>query len=135
MHRFLLKTAVFGLFLSLSGAAFAHHGTASLDHTKIVTFKGTVQTFDWKNPHATLSVLADPKGQDAPQLWTLDLSSPGVLTRMGHTKRSLNPGDKITVECNPERDGSPHGWLTKVTLSNGRVLTFDFADLEKPNLE
>jgi len=135
VHRFLLKTAVFGLFLGAGGAAFAHHGDASWDQSKRVTFKGTVQTFDWKNPHVMLSVLAEPNGPNAPQLWKLELSSPGVLTRMGHTKRSLNPGDKVTVECLPQRDGTPSGWPTKITLSNGQVLTFKFGDLEKPNLQ
>lgn len=135
MHRFLLRMVVLDVFLSPGGAVFAHHGGSKLDRTKTVTFKGTVQTFDWTTPHVTLSVLAEPKGQNAPQLWKLELSSPGVLTRLGHTKRSLNAGDKVTVECWPQRDGSPGGWPTKITLSTGQVLTFDFADLEKPNLQ
>jgi len=126
---------VLGVFLGSGGAVFAHHGASKLDQTKTVTFKGTVQTFDWKNPHVTLSVLAEPKGRNATQLWKLELSSPGVLTRLGHTKRSLNPGDKVTVECYPQRDGSPGGWPTKITLTTGQVLTFSFADLEKPNLQ
>ena len=135
MHRFVLKTAAFVLFLGAGGAVFAHHGTAVQDRSKTVTFKGTVKTFEWRNPHVMASVLAEPQGRNAPQLWTLEMSSPGVLTRMGHTKRSLNPGDKIMVECYQQRDGSLIGWVTTITLPSGQVLTFSFADLEKPGLQ
>jgi Family of unknown function (DUF6152) len=135
MHRFLLRAAVFGLFLGTGGAVFAHHGGATLEQTKTVTFKGTVQAFEWQNPHVMLMVLAEPDGQNPPQLWRLELSSPGVLTRLGHSKRSFNIGDKVTVECHPQRDGSPTGRPTKVTLSTGKVLTFSFQDLERPGLQ
>jgi len=53
-----------------------------------------------------------------------EVSSPGVLTRSGWTKRSLQPGDHAVFHYAPLRDGNPGGFLLKVDLPNGQVLSF-----------
>ena len=60
----------------------------------------------------------------------------GVLTRSGWTRHSLNPGDRVSVEFNPLRDGSHGGGLNSVTLlATGQKLRADFATSEKPELQ
>ena len=111
--------------LAAVGAAGAHHSFAMYDATKLVTITGTVKEFQWTNPHAILWVYADSPRPGAGDLWSFELStSPGPLTRLGWTKHSLNPGDKVAVEVNPLHDGQHGGSLKKATLmATGQVLT------------
>jgi hypothetical protein len=65
-----------------------------------------------------------PDASGASELWTFELpTSPGVLTRMGWDKHSLEPGDRIIVEFNPLRSGEHGGSFKKATLvDSGKVL-------------
>ena len=112
------------LILSFGGMAVAHHSNAAydLDHPK--TMEGTVKTVNWTNPHITFVVEPDVKTGEAPASWVFEVSSPGVLTRSGWTKRSLQPGDHAVFRYAPLRDGNPGGFLLKVTLPNGQELMY-----------
>jgi hypothetical protein len=115
--------------------AAAHHSFATYDRTKTVTIKGTVKTFQWTNPHCVLWVVIQPAGGGDPQEWSIETTSPGVLTRSGWTRHSLNPGDRVSVEFNPLRDGSHGGGLNSVTLlDTGQTLRAGFGE-EKPELK
>jgi hypothetical protein len=79
-------------------------------------------------------VVVQPAGGD-PQEWTIETTSPGVLTRSGWTRHSLSPGDHVSVEFNPLRDGSHGGGLNSVTLlDTGQTLRAGFGE-EKPELK
>jgi hypothetical protein len=115
--------------------AAAHHSFATYDRTKTVTIKGTVKTFQWTNPHCVIWVVIQPAGGGDPQEWTIETTSPGVLTRSGWTRHSLNPGDRVSVVFNPLRDGSHGGGLNSVTLvDTGQTLVAGFGE-EKPELK
>jgi hypothetical protein len=115
--------------------AAAHHSFATYDRTKTVTIKGTVKTFQWTNPHCVVWVVIQPAGGGDPQEWSIETTSPGVLTRSGWTRHSLNPGDHVSVEFNPLRDGSHGGGLNSVTLlDTGQTLRAGFGE-EKPELK
>jgi hypothetical protein len=115
--------------------AAAHHSFATYDRTKTVTIKGTVKTFQWTNPHCVIWVVIQPAGGGDPQEWTIETTSPGVLTRSGWTRHSLSPGDRVSVEFNPLRDGSHGGGLNSVTLlDTGQTLKAGFGE-EKPELK
>lgn len=130
------KGAAIGLALGLTGAAapaLAHHSFAMFDQTRTVTFKGVIKDFQWTNPHAVVWVVVDPKPGAAQDTWTIELTSPGNLTRMGWTRKALKPGDRVDVEINPLRDGQHGGSLKKVTLvDTGQVLTSSLKPPEKP---
>jgi hypothetical protein len=116
---------------ALAGPAIAHHSFAMFDPAKVVTLNGTVKEFRWVNPHVSLFVLADHAG-GAPDLWSVELTSPGNLTRLGWGRKSINPGDKVVVEVNPLRDGQKGGGFRKATLvSTGQVLQAKLIDIEK----
>jgi hypothetical protein len=109
--------------------ANAHHSFAQFDMSKHVTLKGTVRTWEWTNPHAWLWVyvsevdgkpVADKDGN--PVIWGLESAAPGELTRSGVTMKSFKPGDKITVEASPMKDGRNGGSMGKVTFEDGRTL-------------
>jgi hypothetical protein len=120
--------------IAASGPVAAHHSFAVYDRTKILTLKGTVKTFQWTNPHSVVWVLVQPEGGGEPQEWSFETTSPGVLTRGGWTRNSIKPGDRVSVEFNPLRDGSRGGGLNSVTLlDTGQKLSASFAASEKPS--
>ena len=86
--------------------------------------EGTVKTVNWTNPHITFVIEADAKDGQPAQTLTFEVSSPGVLTRSGWTKRSLQPGDHAVFHYAPLRDGNPGGFLVRVTLPTGQELSF-----------
>jgi hypothetical protein len=106
------------------------------DRTQLKTVKGTVKTFQWTNPHCVVWVLVQPAGGGAAEEWSFETTSPGVLTRSGWTRHSVNPGDKVAIEYYPLHDGSHGGGLSSVTLSDtGQKLEANFAAQEKPGLQ
>ena len=119
------RVAIAGLSLLLAGAAGAHHSNAAYDTDHPATFTGTVRQVNWTNPHITFLVDRDATpGGPGVTTWVLEVSSPGVLTRSGWTKRSLQPGDHATFRYAPLRDGTTSGYLSEVTLANGQKLTY-----------
>jgi hypothetical protein len=112
------------LLVSLGGLAAAHHSGAAYDMEHPRDLEGTVKTVNWTNPHITFVIEADAKDGAPAQTWVFEVSSPGVLTRSGWTKKSLQPGDHATFHYAPLRDGSPGGFLMRVTLPNGQELSF-----------
>ena len=113
-----------GLILSFGGIAAAHHSGAAYDMEHLRITEGTVKTVNWTNPHITFVIECDAKDGEPAQTLVFEVSSPGVLTRSGWTKRSLQPGDHAVFHYAPLRDGNPGGFLVKVNLPNGQELSF-----------
>jgi hypothetical protein len=125
----------FGVVMAVSPAT-AHHSFAIYEKTKVVTLKGTVKTFQWTNPHVVVWLLVKPAGGGDAEEWGIETTSPGVLTRSGWTRNSIKPGDEVSVEFSPLRDGTHGGGLNSVTLlATGEKLTASFSGGEKPGLK
>ena len=139
MKGFLRRTAqivVWGALALAALPAFAHHSFAMFDFTKTVTITGTVKEFQWTNPHVVLWVNVEGKDPKTPDVWWLEMTSPGNLTRGGWNRKAVNAGDKVVVELNPLRDGKLGGALIKVTDSTtGQVFSTNLRDMEKPGLK
>ncbi len=85
--------------------ALAHHGGAAFDQTQRITFSGTVTELRFANPHVL--VYFDVKNeQGVTEQWSGWLTAPNKLARGGWTKRTLNPGDQITIAGTPHKGGS-----------------------------
>jgi hypothetical protein len=141
MSRRIVFLAV-SLILGFGGVAAAHHSNAAYDLDHPQTVEGTVKTVNWTNPHITFVVEPDVKNAEPASAsaststtasastsasagtWVFEVSSPGVLTRSGWTKRSLQPGDHAVFRYAPLRDGNPGGFLLKVTLPSGQELSY-----------
>ena len=119
------------LLLSFGGVAAAHHSGAAYDMEHPRDTQGTVKTVNWTNPHITFVIETDPKDGQPAQTLTFQVSSPGVLTRSGWTKRSLQPGDHAVFHYAPLRDGSPGGFLVRVTLPSGQELSFSLTPADQ----
>ncbi len=119
------------LVLGSTGLVQAHHSNAAYDSDHPQTVQGTVKQVNWTNPHITFVVETDAKEGPQAGTWVFEVSSPGVLSRSGWTKHSLNPGDHATFNYLPLRDGKQGGFLRKVTLPDGRELTYSLQPEEQ----
>lgn len=134
LKRPLVAVAV-AMALGAAWPAMSHHSFAMFEPTKKLTFTGTVKNFQWTNPHVILWVLVQPPDGSAAQEWSLETTSPGVLTRAGWTRQSVKAGDRVSVVLSPLRDGSHGGSLNSVTLlDTGQKLVPSFGK-EEPGLK
>lgn len=110
-----------GALFTLSVALFAHHGNAAYDYSKTVTLKGTVVEWIWANPHCFLKIdVKDDKGEV--QQWTIEAGNPPAIAHSGWSRTSFKPGDVVTVDVMPVKNGGTIGRFRKVTLADGTVL-------------
>jgi hypothetical protein len=117
--------------LTLAPAAFTHHSSSMYDRTKPVTMEAEVVEFQWVNPHAHVVVVpAKPTAGGERKTWSVELTSPGVLTRNGWSKRTFNPGDRVTLQFAPLRNGDPGGYFLQATLADGTVMTYNLEQIE-----
>ncbi|NML92230.1 DUF6152 family protein [Novosphingobium olei] len=124
-------TATATATIGLAGAAQAHHSFAMFDPAKVVTLQGRVKEYRWVNPHVALLLDVAAPGNGG-GVWAVELTSPGNLTRLGWSRKSLKPGDRVAVEINPLRDGQHGGGFRKLTLlDTGQVLQARLIDIEK----
>ena len=108
--------------LSYGGRVLAHHSfAAEFDAQKPVTLKGTVVKWEMINPHGWITIdVTEPDGKTAQ--WMIETSNPNGLMRLGWSKRSLKPGDEITVEAYRAKDGSNTANAARITLADGRTV-------------
>jgi hypothetical protein len=113
--------AAISMAMLSAGQALAHHSGAMFDMSKIVTISGTVQQFNWTNPHSSFKVLvANSTGTE--DVWAVEMGGPNNLVREGWKRSTLKPGDKVTVTVRPLRDGVPGGAYVGIVLADGRSL-------------
>ena len=114
--------ALVGLALPLfAGAAMAHHSFAMFDPEKLVTQQGVVKEFEWTNPHVWLHIMT-PDTTGKPMEWSFEMQAVAAATTGGWRANTVRPGDKVTVEFHPLKDGSRGGELVAATLPDGRRL-------------
>ena len=113
--------SVLGTGLFLATPAFSHHSNVAFDVTKVVTIKGVVKQFEWRNPHTWLLMTVDD-GKGGKVDWAVEGRAPGVLSRAGWSPKSLKPGDVVTVDMSPARDGSKTGLIARVIKADGTIL-------------
>ena len=103
-------------------AAHAHHSFAVFfDANKEVTITGKVTAFRFTNPHGLLVIdVSDAQGRV--KQWRAETNAPVVLTRRGWTRASVKPGDVVTVEGWPSRDGKPYIRLRRAVHADGRLV-------------
>ncbi len=104
--RILLALAA--AMLLYCGQAYAHHSFAATYFVdQVVTVKGTVTEFLFRNPHSFLKVQApDEKGEM--QNWAVEWAGGAQLAQANVAKDTLKPGDQVIVSGNPGRTASEH---------------------------
>jgi hypothetical protein len=96
------------LGLLASPAARAHHSFAMFDQTRKVAIEGVVAEVQWVNPHVWVDVDV-PDADGSTRRWGVEFTSRVHLTRQGFAEDTVSPGDHVTFELSPYRDGRPGG--------------------------
>ena len=109
----------FLLVAFLSAPALAHHSSSSYDVDHPINMKGVVTNLEWTNPHVFIFVnVKDEMG--SVEEWRVEGNSPNMLTRVGWKKEMIKPGDEVTVNGAPAKNGSKIMRLVSLTLANGQ---------------
>jgi uncharacterized protein DUF6152 len=118
----LLISSLAGLAtLAVAAPALAHHSTAAFDMEKTIEITGTVEDFQWTNPHTWTNVKVEG-GDETAGIYGLEGMSPNYLGRNGWTKSTLKPGDKVTFQVHPLKDGRKGGFMVAVKMPDGTLL-------------
>jgi len=117
-----LKLAGFvvGAMAAFAVQAGAHHSFAMFDHEKAITVTGTLKEFEFTNPHCWLHVDVVDATTGRTLEWAFEMGSVGQIAAQGWKADTVKPGDKITIEAHPMKDGSRGGQYMSATLSDGR---------------
>jgi hypothetical protein len=126
--------AVIGLMASIDAVA-AHHSGTMFDPSRTETVTGTVKELRWVNPHVSLLVFGTIKEDEEPSEWLLEMTSPSVLGRLGWTRTSFKPGDRVEANIHPLRDAEEHGGSLQniKSLETGKTFTTNLRAQETLN--
>jgi len=117
---FVSMAAIAALFV-VTAPVFAHHGTAAFDTEKVVTVKGNITDFVFSNPHVQVYFeVTNDKGQK--EAWQGELTAPNKLIRAGWNKRSLKPGDAVTISGFQVKSGEHTLWIRKLIGPDGQPM-------------
>jgi hypothetical protein len=118
-----MKTVIFAaLIVAAAGPALAHHSFAAFDINSQKGVTGTVTRVEWTNPHIWIWVdVTNTEGRV--DTFGFEGMSPNYLERRNWTRTSLKPGDTITIEYRPLKDGKNGGMFMNGKLATGKVLT------------
>ena len=108
-------------FLLLAPMAAHHSWTADYDSGKPVTVKGVVTKVEWTNPHTHFYIESKDETGTVTS-WNFEMASTLALERGGWSRKTLNPGDKVSVEGFGGRSAITRAIVTSITTADGREL-------------
>jgi len=102
--------------------AQAHHSFAAFfDGVQTIKLTGKVVAFRFTNPHGIIAFQVVGADGNVKQ-WAAETNSPAVLMRRGWSRNSIKPGDTVTVEGWPSRDGKPYLRLRQALDAQGKPI-------------
>ena len=105
-----------GLLLEAMPVLAHHSFKAEYDETHAITLNGTVTKVTWKNPHVQLYLAVKDEAGKVTN-WELELNSPNVLMSQGWKLDSLKPGDQVTANGFPAKNGENIASVRKIILA------------------
>ena len=100
--------------------AWSHHSHAMFDHAKEVSVTGTVTEIVFRNPHVFLYVDVKSEKGETVNHW-IEMSNIPNMIRRGIGQTTFKPGDKVTVNLHPLRDGRPGGSYVTIVGADGKT--------------
>jgi len=100
------RSALAAAWVVVAVPAWAHHAAQTMfDVTRHITVTGAVTRVESVNPHPYVDI--DVKGANGSmQHWVIELAGPSVLRQATSNPGGLKPGDVVTVEGIPAKDGT-----------------------------
>ena len=83
--------------------AAAHHSYAPYHMDQLITIDGTIESFEWINPHSLVKVRT-PHG-----LKTLEWLPVNGMVRAHVNRDFFTPGERVVVKGNPHREYAQNG--------------------------
>ena len=118
----IVASVALAVVLLQPAAVVSHHSNSAYEVQKVITITGVVKEFVWSNPHTWLHVIVDD-GQGGKAEWACEGRAPGILLRAGWTRQSLKPGETVTVDMSPAKNGSKTSIIARVTKADGTILS------------
>ena len=116
--------SVLATALPFCAPALAHHSQAMFDQSQELLIEGTVERFDWVNPHMYLIVrTTGPDGQPA----LVEGEGLGITQALvdGLSREALEPGTPVVMRVNPNRGGwGKQVRILDVTTEDGEIHPF-----------
>jgi len=106
--------------LGVVSPALPHHSHAMFDHVTRVTVSGTVTEYVFRNPHVFLYVDVEAENGEIVNYW-VELSNLPNMIRRGIGRATFKPGDEVTVNLHPLKDGRPGGSYTTIVAADGNT--------------
>jgi hypothetical protein len=98
----------------------AHHSGAMFDSSKMVRFEGTVEEWEWANPHSFLYLMIKgPDGQE--KRYQFETGSPNTMFRNGWRHDSFKLGDRVGIYAYPLKEGVG-GMMVTAKTATGQAL-------------
>lgn len=113
-----LLVAVLGLLVI--SPAYAHHGSAAYDTSKIVTVTGTVTVYNFVNPHVMIAVDVKNAAGNI-ENWEGEMTSPNHLARTGWTRNTIKIGDQVTLTGAVAKSGANTMIIRKVVKDGQEI--------------
>lgn len=130
-HRFSLFFGCAGVCVMLAGAAAAHHSQSEFDFRQPVNVEGTVTELRWLSPHARLYVdVVNDNGEV--ENWNFELPSPTTLMRRGWTRKSLQPGDRVTVNGARAKNFPTIAYARSIRDAEGNPMFTGVTEIQEP---
>jgi hypothetical protein len=110
-----MRAAILLVLLSAATGASpsAHHrfGDTYVEKS-LVTIDGHVSQWIFRDPHSYVQVLTGDD-QPMPERWIVECRGAGQLARLGITRETLKPGQRVVVTGNPGRVPADHRLLLR----------------------
>lgn len=122
MRRYFLGISAGLLALAAAPQSSAHHSFAVyFNPDDEVTLRGVVTAFRFTNPHGTIAFeVIDERGNV--HKWRAETNAPVVLQRRGWNRRSIRPGEPVTIKGWRARDGRNYMRMSQVRDGEGRMI-------------
>lgn len=119
MNKFSIVFFSAALCVFFAQGSLAHHSRSNFELETIIEIEGVITEYSWRNPHSYVRMdVVNESGETVN--WLVELQSTPMLTRLGWSEDSLQPGDVVTAVGNPDRDRSkPFLYLDDFITENG----------------
>ena len=102
---------------SVTAVVWAHHSAAQFDFGQTVKIEGVVKELRIANPHTALFLeVKDAKGK---RVVEFEGHSRNNVYRRGWRPERVHPGDTISIEIAPLREGGDGGYVKNFILKDG----------------
>jgi hypothetical protein len=114
-------TAMLSITTVLSAPAYAHHAATMFDHEQSVELKGVISDFQWTSPHIWIQVRIQNSAGEMEE-WSVEGGVPDRLFRAGWQASSFEPGNEVSIQVHPMRDGANAGLFVGAKFADGSTL-------------